>query len=62
MGGRPVKLKTLQLLFRFSAGLCSVTQAVNRWAGRFHVCVWDRCSKENLRTCNERQAARERFT
>lgn len=55
---KPTLLKTL---FRATALLCKATGAVDRAAQRLHLKARNRCTAENLASCNTRQPARERF-
>jgi hypothetical protein len=56
-----MRLAVLQFLFRCTARLCKVTQAIHAGAEWLHTAAWLASTRENLRTCNDRQPARTSF-
>ena len=52
-----MRLRLLSLLFSASSALCALTSALNNAAGRLHCRLWERCTRENLRTLNVRRVS-----
>lgn len=54
-----MKLRLLSILFRASATLCKFTAWLHYRAQIDHIAIWQRCTAENLATCNRRAACKE---